>query len=72
LVTTFNEAWLLECFPPTDREPETTHLRKFLPKLKIMDKDMDLALYRDLSIRISRDRFDVKKHGALYLTFPKI
>jgi hypothetical protein len=45
--------------------------RKFLPKLKIMDKDIDLALYRDpyrsLSITISRNCFHVKKHSALYL-----
>ncbi len=44
-------------------------LRKFLPKLK----DKDLALYHDLcrslSITISRDRFNVKKHSALYLDF---
>jgi hypothetical protein len=44
---------------------QTTHLRKFSPNLKIMDKDMDLALYRDLyrslTITISRDRFNEKK-----------
>jgi hypothetical protein len=50
-------------------------LRKFLPKLKMMDKDIDLALYRNLcrslSITISRDCFNVKKHHTLYLDFSK-
>jgi hypothetical protein len=40
-----------------------------------MDKDIDLALYHDLcrslSITISRDRFNEKKHRALYLDFSK-
>jgi hypothetical protein len=40
-----------------------------------MDKDIDLALYRNLcqslSIMISRDLFNVKKHRALYLNFSK-
>jgi hypothetical protein len=60
----------LECFPCPDRHSETK-----LAKLKIMDKDMGLALYRDLyqslTITISRDRFNVKKHHALYLNFSK-
>jgi hypothetical protein len=42
---------------------------------KIMDNDIGLALHRDLyallSITISRDRFNVKKHRALYLYFSK-
>ncbi len=50
-------------------------LKQLLPKLKIMDKDIDLALYRDLRrsllIMTSRDRFDVKKHPALYHDFSK-
>jgi hypothetical protein len=40
-----------------------------------MDKEMGLALYRDLyrslTIRIFRDRFNVKKHHTLYLYFFK-
>ncbi len=47
--------------------------RKFLTKLKIMYKEMGLALYRNLyqslTIRISKDRFNVKKHHGLYLDF---
>jgi hypothetical protein len=63
---------------PTPRQRFRDHtLRKFLPKLKMMDKDIDLALYRDLcrslSITISRDRFNVKKNITPYtLTFPKV
>jgi hypothetical protein len=38
-----------------------------------MYKEMGLALYRDLNlsltIRISKDRFNVKKHCGLYLDF---
>jgi hypothetical protein len=42
-----------------------------------MYKDLGLAcplyrdLYRSLTIRISKDRFNVKKHRALYLDFSK-
>jgi hypothetical protein len=47
----------------------------FLTKLKMMYKEMGLALYRDLyrslTIRISKDRFNVKKHCALYIDFSK-
>jgi hypothetical protein len=50
-------------------------LRKFLSKLKIMDKYTDHALYRDrcrsLLVTISRNHFNVKKHRALYLDFSK-
>jgi hypothetical protein len=49
-------------------------LRQFLPNLKIRDKDIGLAyrnLCRSLTITISRDRFNVKKHCALYLNFSK-
>jgi hypothetical protein len=61
---------------PTPRQRIRDHtLRQFLPKFKIMDKEMGLALYSDLyrslTIRISRDRFNVKKHRALYLDFSK-
>jgi hypothetical protein len=61
---------------PTLRQRIRDHtLRQFLSKLKIMDKDVGLALYRDLCrslmITISRDRFNVKKHRALYLDFSK-
>jgi hypothetical protein len=53
---------LVPTFRQRARDPT---LRKFLPKLKITEKDIDLALYRDLcrslSITISRDRFNVKK-----------
>jgi hypothetical protein len=61
---------------PTPRQRFRDHtLRQFLPKLKIMDKDIGLALYPDLcqslSIAISRDRFNVKKYCSLYLKFSK-
>jgi hypothetical protein len=48
------EEWPLGCFPRSDKDPT---LRKFGPKLKIMDKDKDLALYRK--------RFNVKKKSCL-------
>jgi hypothetical protein len=59
---------------PTPRKRIREHTwRKFLTKLKIMYKEMGLALYRDLypslTIRISKNRFNVKKHRALYLEF---
>jgi hypothetical protein len=46
---------------PTPRQTFRDHtLRQFLPKLKIMDKDIGLALYRDLcqslTFPISRDK----------------
>jgi hypothetical protein len=41
-----------------------------------MDNDKDLAQYCDfcqsLWITVSRDRFNVKTHHALYLNFPKV
>jgi hypothetical protein len=50
--------------------------RKFLTKLKIMYKEMGLALYRDLyrllTIRISKDRFNVKNIAACTMTFPTV
>jgi hypothetical protein len=51
---------------PTPRQRIRDHtLRQFLPKLKIVDKDIGLALYcdlcRSLMVAISRDRFNVKK-----------
>jgi hypothetical protein len=58
-------------FPTLRQRFRDPTLRRFLPKFKIIDKDIDLALYRDLcrslSITISRDRFNVKNHLALYL-----
>jgi hypothetical protein len=59
---------------PTPRKRIREHTwRKFVGKLKIMYKEMGLALYRDLyqspTIRISKDRFNVKKHCGLYLYF---
>jgi hypothetical protein len=59
---------------PTPRKRIREHTwRKFLTKLKIMYKEMGLALYRDLyrslTIRISKDRFNVKKHRGQYLDF---
>jgi hypothetical protein len=56
-------------FPtPRKRNREYTW-RKFLTKLKIMYKEMGLALYSDLhrllTIRIFKDRFNVKKHCGL-------
>jgi hypothetical protein len=61
---------------PTPRMRIRDHTwRKFLTKLKIMYKEMGLALYRDLyrslTIRISKYCFNVKKHRALYLDFLK-
>ncbi len=61
---------------PTPRKRIRDHTwRKFLLKFKIMYKEMGLALYRDLygslMIRISKDRFNVKKHRVLYLDFSK-
>jgi hypothetical protein len=61
---------------PTLRQRFRNHtLRNFLPKLKIMDKDIDLALYcdlcRSLSITISRDCFNVKNIAPYTSTFPK-
>jgi hypothetical protein len=61
---------------PTPRKIIRDHTwRKFLPKLKIMYKEMGLALYRDLyrslTIRISEDHFNVKRHRGLYLDFSK-
>ncbi len=56
-------------------ESQRPHIKIIWTKLKIMDKDKDLALYRDrcrsLSITISRDGFNAKKHRALYLDFSK-
>jgi hypothetical protein len=51
---------------PTPRKRIREHTwRKFLTKLKIMYKEMGLALSRDLypslTIRISKDHFNVKK-----------
>jgi hypothetical protein len=51
---------------PTPRKRIREHKwRKFLTKLKIMYKEMGLALYldlyRSLTIRITKDRFNVKK-----------
>ncbi len=47
------------------KEIQRPHMEIFLPKLKILDKDIDLAIYRylcrSLSITISRDHFNVKK-----------
>ncbi len=48
---------------------------KFLTKLKIMYMEMGLALYRDLyrslTIRVSKDHFNAKKHHGLYFDFSK-
>jgi hypothetical protein len=53
------------------KENQRPHMEEILPKLKIMYKKMGLALYRDLyqslTIRISKDHFNVKKHRGLYL-----
>ncbi len=59
---------------PTPRKRIREHTwRKFLTKLKIMYKEMGLALYcdlyRSLTIKTSKDRFNVKKHCGLYLDF---
>ncbi len=59
---------------PTPRKIIREHTwRLFLTKLKIMYKEMGLALYRDLyrslTIRISKNCFNVKKHRGLYLDF---
>jgi hypothetical protein len=61
---------------PTPRKRIKDHTwRKFLTKLKIMYKEMGLALHRDLyrslMIRISNDHFNVKKHRVVYLDFSK-
>jgi hypothetical protein len=60
-------------FPTPRKRIRDYTWRKFLPKLKIMYKEMGLALYRDLyrslAIRISKDCFNVKKHRGLYLDF---
>ncbi len=61
---------------PTPRKRIRDHTwRNFLPKLQIMYKEMGLALYRDfyrsLTIRISKDRFNLKIHCGLYLDFSK-
>ncbi len=63
---TFNEKNIVPSTPtpgfPTPRQTFRDHtLRQFLPKLKIMDKDIGLALYRDLCqsltlFPISRDQ----------------
>jgi hypothetical protein len=59
---------------PTPRKRIREHTwRKFLTKLKIMFKEMGLALYHDLyhslTIRISKDPFTEKKHCGLYLYY---
>ncbi len=50
-------------------------IEEIFTKMKNINNDKDLALYRDLcrslSITISRDRINVKKHPALYLDFSK-
>jgi hypothetical protein len=55
---------------PTPRKRIREHTWR---KLKIMYKEMGLALYRDLyrslTIRISKDCFNVKKRCGLYLDF---
>jgi hypothetical protein len=77
LIENFMEhvSWTVSHAQTEIQKPHMEEMRKFLPKLKIMDKDIDLALYRDLcrslSITIYRDRFNVKKHCALYLNFSK-
>jgi hypothetical protein len=63
-------------FPTLRQRFRDPILRKFVPKLKIMGKDIDLALYRDLcrslSITISRDRFNVKNIAPYTSTYPKV
>jgi hypothetical protein len=58
------------------QRPHIDTFRKFLSKLKIRDRDIDLSLYRDLcrslSITISRDRFNVKNIAPYTSTFPKV
>ncbi len=61
---------------PTHRKRIRDHTwRIFLTKLKMMYKEMGLALYcnlyRSLTIRISKDCFSVKKHHALDHDFSK-
>jgi hypothetical protein len=60
-------------FPKPRKRIREHTWRKFLTKLKIMHEEMGLALYRDiyrsLTIRISKDCFNVKKHRSLYLDF---
>jgi hypothetical protein len=60
-------------FPTPRKRIRDNTWRKYSPKLKIMYKEMGLALYgdRSLMIRISKDRFNVKKHRGLYLNFSK-
>ncbi len=56
-------------------EIQRPHIEKIFTKIQIMNKDIDLALYCDLcpslSTTISWDRFNVKKHCAIYLDFSK-
>jgi hypothetical protein len=60
-------------FPTPRKRIREYTWRQFFTKLKIMYKEMGLALYRDLyrslTIRISKDRFNVKKHPGLCLDF---
>jgi hypothetical protein len=60
-----NVSWTVSHAQTEIQRPHMEEMRKFFQKLKIMDKDIDLALYHDLcrslSITISRDRFNVKK-----------
>ncbi len=60
-------------FPTPRKKIRENTWRKFLTKLKMMYKEIGFALYRDLylslTIRISKDCFNVKIHRGLYLDF---
>jgi hypothetical protein len=55
---------------PTPRKRIREHKwRKYLTKLKIVYKIVYRDLYRSLTIRTSKDPFNVKNHRGLYLDF---
>jgi len=41
-------SWTVSHAQTEIQRPHMEEMRKFLPKLKIMDKDIEFALYRDL------------------------